>query len=443
MKFKTVLVTLCILIAGICVNAGSAEERYIIKFNDAVQLFNADGSESAKDYCSVTADELQEYIDAGVVESYGIDYVVELDTKSWNLSNIKAEFPEKLGCTGQDVKVAVIDSGMVSGFAGNALEGYNYLDGNTDTDDTMGHGTAVSAIIASTSYGVAYNAQFVPLKCFESDVTTYTSDIIDAVVDAVDVYDCDVINMSFSFTGDAGGTAVQTFKEKVDYAAEKGAILIASVGNDGDDTLNYPAAFTNVIGVGSVDADNKWSDFSNYNSSVFVTAPGEGLSLFGVTLSGTSFSAPHVSGLAAVAKCIEKGITVEGFANVLSATSVREDDSGENNNKYDVYCGYGVIDCEAAVKKIIENDAMFISPVVVSESMTSAVIYNNTVSDRTVCCICAYYDENGRLTECIPVNVEINSGDVYGFNNEYSKGYTQYFVWSGLETLTPLAKPKG
>ena len=435
MKFKTLLLTAFLLMIGICVHGADAEERYLVKFNDSVQLFSSREDGEVKDYCSATKDELLEYIDAGIVADYGKDYVVKLDSKEWNLSDIKAEFPEKLSCKGKNVKVAVIDTGFL-GKASNALEGYNYLDGNTDTTDNTKtlHGTIVSALIASP-YGVAGDAQFVPLKCFDEGHDTLVSELLDAVEDAVDVYGCDVINMSFTFTGEKDSLAVRLFHEKVKYAAEKGVILVASVGNDEDSTLNYPAAYDEVIGVGSVNENGEWSTFSNYNESVFVVAPGEDIPIFGGLASGTSFSAPHVSGLAAVAKCMDDSVDGEQFANILAETAVRVDDK-----EYDTYYGYGIIDCEATMKKVMGDYKAFISPIKTGEDGIYSAVYNNTAKAMTVRCICVYYDATGNFEDCKMVDETIDSGDVYIFNNSDSKNDVSYFVWNDFGTLVPLAK---
>lgn len=437
MKIKT-FVLIC-LIMLVSLTAYAAGERYIVTFNDSVQLFSADGTQSNKDYCSATWDELQEYIEAGIVESYGIDEEVRLFSDNWNLNNIKLDFPESIGCLGNDIKVAVIDSGIVPNLGEKILPGYNYLEGSTDTTDNMGHGTVVSALIVSADFGTAYKSRIVPLKCFEKDVVTYTTDILDAIVDAVDKYDCDVINMSLGFTTEnPQGEAVTKFKEKIDYAVSKGAIVVAAVGNDGDTTINYPAAFENVIGVASVDKNNEWSYFSNYNESVFVSAPGEGLSVLGIDdLAGTSFATPHVSGLAAIAKCIDKNITQTEFAELVANTAY-----GLSDEEYSIYYGHGIIDCEAAVKEMIKEDKFHISPIERTNNISSAVIFNNTKKKTTVCCICAYFDGDDNFIQCIPLEVSIDAYTPYTFENVYSGGIIRYMVWNGWEGLRPLAKMK-
>lgn len=81
--------------------------------------------------------------------------------------------------------------------------------------------------------------------------------------------------------------------------------MVASAGNDGSTTPNYPAAYSTVISVASTDSADNISSFSNRGSWVQAAAPGTTiLSTFPGSsyayLSGTSMSAPHVSGLAAL-----------------------------------------------------------------------------------------------------------------------------------------------
>ncbi len=453
MKFKVFFLLLLLMLFGITVNA--TEDRYIIKFNDSVQFFNADGSKNNKDYLSVPADELQDYIDAGVVEYYGPDYEVELYAATWNLDSIKVDFPHFIGCAGTSVRIGIIDSGIVDGIAPNVLPGYNYIDENTDTsDDDTFHGTLVSSLAASSPYGVAINAQFVPLKCFRQK-TANLSDVFDALVDAVDVYNCDVINMSCGISETditaQGNEILRLFEKKVDYAVSKGAILVAAAGNDYNETINYPAAFDNVIGVGSVNDKGERSDFSNYNCSVYVVAPGEAVvtpcieegevSKEYVWLpNGTSFAAPHVSGLAAIVKSMNKEITQTEFAQLLADTAVET--KADTVAGWDEHYGYGLIDCEAAVNKLIEGQVTHISPVWLTSDSVNAVIYNNTSESKKTLCICIYYDENGRMTDCVPTEVEIDAYDTYYFRNPRNENKVKYMVWSNDGKIAPLASTK-
>ena len=84
-----------------------------------------------------------------------------------------------------------------------------------------------------------------------------------------------------------------------------GAVLIASAGNDGNSAINYPAGYAEVVSVAASDGNDAHASFSNTNADVEIDAPGVNiLSTYSgggyTTLSGTSMSAPHVSGAAAI-----------------------------------------------------------------------------------------------------------------------------------------------
>jgi subtilisin family serine protease len=160
----------------------------------------------------------------------------------------------------------------------------------------FGHGTMVSGII----HLVAPTAQIMPLKAFNVDGTGYLSDILRAIYFAVQ-NGARVINMSFSFT-----TYSHEVATALKFATRHRVICVASAGNDGKEEIVYPASLASVMGVASTANDDTRSSFSNYGEDlVWVAAPGEGIvttypfGTFGAG-SGTSFSAPFVSGAAAL-----------------------------------------------------------------------------------------------------------------------------------------------
>ena len=160
----------------------------------------------------------------------------------------------------------------------------------------FGHGTMVAGVI----HLVAPTAQIMPLKAFSADGSGYLSNVLQAAYYAVQ-NGASVINMSFS---------LPTYSEELDramkYAVRHGAICVASAGNDGKETRVYPAALDSVMGVASTANNDSLSSFSNYGYDlVWVAAPGEGIVTtypFGTYAAGwgTSFSAPLVSGGAAL-----------------------------------------------------------------------------------------------------------------------------------------------
>src|SRR5438270_6530159 len=174
------------------------------------------------------------------------------------------------------------------------------LDCNQQTPcqySAFGHGTMVMGII----HLVAPQAQLLPLKAFSSDGTGDLSNILHAVYYGVQ-NGANVINMSFDMTSNS-----LEFSKAMDYANQNGVICAASAGNDGMEEIVYPAAYQNdVMGVASTSNTDTRSSFSNYgNAIVWVAAPGEAIIStypFGTYAAGwgTSFSAPFVSGAAAL-----------------------------------------------------------------------------------------------------------------------------------------------
>jgi Subtilase family len=178
------------------------------------------------------------------------------------------------------------------------------LDGNLQYA-AFGHGTMVLGVV----HLVAPNAQLLPLKAFHSDGTGYLSDILRAIYYAAQ-NNANVINMSFDFK-----TASQELSNALDYADKLNIICVASAGNDGAMETVYPAALqTDVMGVASTSDLDTRSTFSNFgNGIVWVAAPGEAIvttypfSTYSAGW-GTSFSAPFVSGGAALLRALRTDI---------------------------------------------------------------------------------------------------------------------------------------
>ncbi|HXC49193.1 MAG TPA: S8 family serine peptidase [Candidatus Sulfotelmatobacter sp.] len=178
------------------------------------------------------------------------------------------------------------------------------LDGNLQYA-AFGHGTMVMGVI----HLVAPNAQLLPLKAFHSDGTGYLSDILRAIYYAAQ-NNANVINMSFDFKSPS-----PELSNALDYANKLNIICAASAGNDGAMETVYPAALqTDVMGVASTSDLDTRSAFSNFgNAIVWVAAPGEAIittypfSTYSAGW-GTSFSAPFVSGGAALLRALRTDI---------------------------------------------------------------------------------------------------------------------------------------
>src|SRR6266576_2936252 len=194
----------------------------------------------------------------------------------------------------------------------------------------FGHGTMVMGII----HLVAPTAQLLPLKAFHSDGTASLSDILRAIYYAVQ-NGTNVINMSFDIT-----TASVELQKALDYANQRGLISAASAGNDGTAEIVYPAALqTDVMGVASTTNQDARSSFSNFgNTIVWVAAPGEAIvSTYPYNTYaagwGTSFSAPFVSGGAALLHNVNAAIRQLGAAAAVANAVPLDPNLGLNHGR--------------------------------------------------------------------------------------------------------------
>jgi hypothetical protein len=200
-----------------------------------------------------------------------------------------------------------------------------------DTDYShFGHGTMVAGVV----HLVAPTSLIMPLKAFGANGEGYTSDIIRAVHFAV-ARGAKVINMSFS-----RATPSPELKRALDEATAHGLILVASAGNDGQSMAKYPAAYSNVMSVASTANDDTRSTFSNYGSTVWVGAPGEGVittypwASFAAAW-GTSFSTPMVAGAAALLGGMDHGSTHNRVSAAIATAQYLTPELG--NGRLDLY----------------------------------------------------------------------------------------------------------
>lgn len=221
----------------------------------------------------------------------------------------------KAATADKKIRVAVVDTGFSDKSIpdGSIAGGKNYIVESMGTDDTYGHGTAVASIILEN----VPDAELVALvssiydhgKLTQVDADTFAR----IIMDAVDVYECDVINVSAGFAAD-----VETVRQAVDYAKEKGVVIVAAAGNDYQDNPDakyYPAAYESVIAVGSMN-ENKTSisDFSQRGEWVDIYECGENITVKTLSgnkriVSGTSYSAAIVT--ARVCKILEENANAE------------------------------------------------------------------------------------------------------------------------------------
>jgi subtilisin family serine protease len=218
-----------------------------------------------------------------------------------------------------DVIVAVIDSGVCldhPDLQGEILAGYDFVQDDSIPQDDFGHGCGVAGIIAANIdnglgiAGVAPNAQIMPLRVLDGNGLGTYSDVAAAIVRAVDD-GAGIINLSLG-----GINTSTTLQNAIDYAIAQDVLVIAAAGNTGGSVL-YPAAYDPVVAVASVDSDLQISGFSSRGAEIDLLAPGRNIltttngSSY-TNVSGTSFSAPHVTGVAALEIALGNTLTING-----------------------------------------------------------------------------------------------------------------------------------
>jgi len=156
----------------------------------------------------------------------------------------------------------------------------------------FGHGTMVAGIV----HLIAPSARIMPLKPFTADGKATLYNVIRAIYYA-QLNGARVINMSLSFATDS--PALET---AIYFVSERQVVCVASTGNQGLETMAYPAAYDRVAGIGSVNDADVQSVFTNHGDNItLVAAPGEAIvttfpgGKYAVGW-GTSFAAPIVSG---------------------------------------------------------------------------------------------------------------------------------------------------
>ncbi|MEK7476523.1 MAG: S8 family serine peptidase [Candidatus Coatesbacteria bacterium] len=314
----------------------------------------------------------------------------------WGLEQIGATLAWGLTVTGAqgspDVLIAVVDSGILSAhpdLAGKVVAGYDTItgggNGDPDPGPGNGHGTFVASIAAAVSdngigmAGTAQRARLLAVKLYETgswDASEFM--IVKGVTWAVD-HGAKVINMSLGSCFQLTATVVECGSPTVigaDAARdawERGAVLVASAGNESTTQFSYPAAYPHVLGVAATNRADLPTVYTNYGGYIDVAAPGgesfllcdptddiigatsdpaEACPALGfspsdfTTAAGTSMSAPFVAGLAAVLFGADPSRTNAEVAGLIRASADQPLGATGWNDLY----GYGRINMYRALR---------------------------------------------------------------------------------------------
>lgn len=255
-------------------------------------------------------------------------------------------------CDGQDVLVAVVDTGWLPEAAGHPST--PWLEGVTGDEETydpkhireyVGHGTFVAGIVRCLAPAASVRVEgFLPQggAVFESELI---KQMTEALRDAPDIIS---VSAGTSTRNNQELLAFQVFYEQR-LSRLKGTVLVAAAGNDGGRGPFWPAAFPWAVSVGALDDSGGRAEWSNFGSWVDLYAPGVDLVNAYATgtyvateppdvgdrrefkglarWSGTSFSTPVVAGLIA-ARMSNTGENARQAADALMALARQHNKPG-------------------------------------------------------------------------------------------------------------------
>jgi subtilisin family serine protease len=311
----------------------------------------------------------------------------DLNLLQWHLPKIRAEQAWDYSKGSNQVVVAIVDDavllnhddlapriwtnpGEIPGDSidndGNGytddVNGYDLADLDNDpnppsgaTNGAFSHGTHVSGIAAAgTDNGtgiasIGFNVLIMPIKTkFDSTIGDPQLQATFTGVDYAIATGADVVNMSFGGSLHSG-----SFDYLVQAGTDSGMVFVASAGNTGTYAATYPANYFDVISVASTNISDEKSGFSTYHSNIDVSAPGSQIysctagsnSSYGFK-SGTSMSAPLVTGLVALMRSVDSIMTPLDVRRCLRNSA---DDISAQNPNYANWMGTGRINAQNAM----------------------------------------------------------------------------------------------
>ena len=311
------------------------------------------------------------------------------------------------------VSVAVIDTGITDhpDLAGRWVGGYDFIadvptanDGNGRDSDphdpgdwvtanmcgigepaesSSWHGTHVAGTIGAASNngsgvaGINWVSPIVPIRVL-GRCGGFTSDIVDGMrwaagltVSGVpaNTNPAKVLNLSLG----GGGTCGSTYQNAINAINSAGAIVVVSAGNSNANAANFtPASCSGVLTVASTDRDGNRAFYSNFGTSVEISAPGGEtntspapqngvLSTLNTGLTtpstpsyayyqGTSMAAPHIAGVVSLMVSLDPSLNYTQTLHLLQI-SARAFPGGSNCNTST--CGSGIVDAAAALNAVL------------------------------------------------------------------------------------------
>ncbi len=228
---------------------------------------------------------------------------------------------------GEGVKVAIIDSGIDRSHeilqhvtAGICFEfSAGSVHTSQDYRDTSGHGTAVASIIKKKAPGTELYA----IKIFDQSLIVEQKILVESIRWVID-QNVDIINLSLGATG---AQVKQVLLDVCQVAVNKGIAIVAAEHNSGQES--YPAYFSNVIGVKAGDIKGRYNYLFRRGEPIECIAPGTTQRVLWAggrehIVEGSSFAAPHITGIIALIKQAFPKANLNEIRHILEVNANRE-----------------------------------------------------------------------------------------------------------------------
>ncbi len=362
MKVLKVTVLLFVVVSLLTISLGISESSPFS--SSSVDLTSSTVAIQTEPPAPISTDVAKKWVDNGLVAENNLSQpepvvISELPVpndpyldRQWALNQIRMPQLWQITTGSPEILVAVLDTGIDQSHAdleGKVLAEANFT-GSPTPGDIHGHGTHVAGIIAASSdngigiAGVAPQCRLLNVKVADDRGQCQATALAEGIVWAVD-NGANIINISIGLK-----EPCQELAEAIDYAWNKGAVIIAAAGNEGNDAPIYPAYYENTLAVAAIKENNTFAPLSNRGEWVDVAAPG--FNIYSTLpddsydyKTGTSFAAPYVSGLAALLFNMVTDTNGDGWLNdeVRAAIEAGCQEIGLNG------VGYGRIDAASSL----------------------------------------------------------------------------------------------
>lgn len=267
-----------------------------------------------------------------------------------HLKMIHAEEAWEIADSNQDLIIAIVDTGVDLNhpdLMANLVPGVNLVSPGTPPMDDNGHGTGVAGVVAAAGNnetgvtGLLWKANIMPIKALESDGNGDEDKLGEGIRYAVD-NGAKIVVLSLGLNKPS-----PYMQSVVRYAEDRGVLLVAASGNEGN-SVKYPAAYPTVLAVGGAANQQQADTRSNFGPELDVMAP---WTVYTTKMGGsygyqegTSMAAPQVAAVSALIWSQHPELKPYQVRNVIRQSARREDGEG-----WDPAAGYGMLRADLAV----------------------------------------------------------------------------------------------